>query len=201
MNAGSDTTAIQLTNVMYQLLKNPSKLAQLREEVDETVAANEFDHDVVPYSRVKNLPYLRACLDEALRITPPVSFGLPRRTPAEGAMIADNWVPGSVTVCIPAYIAHRDETLFPEPEQYTPERWLDTNAANLQSCFIAFSAGARGCIGRNLSYLEQYVLIATLVRRYEFSFFQDGFQLERKEDFNLLPGALPLRIRRRKISA
>ncbi len=200
VNAGSDTTAIQLTNVMYQLLKNPSKLATLRKELDAALKDQGQDQDqpvVVPYAEVKALPYLRACLDEALRITPPVAFGLPRRTPPRGAMIGGTWVPGDVTVCIPAYTAHRDEKWFPDPEAYQPERWLKEDSAKLQSQFIAFSAGARGCLGRNISYLEQTVLFASLLRRYNFSLVDEGWSLERREDFNLLPGNMPVRIKRR----
>lgn len=194
MNAGSDTTAIQLTNVMYQLLKNPSKLVELRKELDSALG---LEGDVVAYKHAKPLRYLRSCLDEALRITPPVSFGLPRRTPPEGATIGATWIPGDITVCIPAYIAHRDEKWFPDPESYQPERWLDEDAAKLQAQFIAFSAGARGCLGRNISYLEQYVLVASLLKRYDFALLHEDWEIERREDFNLLPGSLPLRIRRR----
>ncbi len=193
VNAGSDTTAIQLTNIMYQLLKNKSKLATLREELD---SALEDERTVVPYAEVKSLPYLRACLDEALRITPPVAFGLPRRTPPQGAMIGGTWVPGDVTVCIPAYTAHRDEKWFPDPEAYQPERWLKEDSSKLQSQFISFSSGARGCLGRNISYLEQFVLMASLLRRYDFELVDEGWTLERREDFNLLPGSMPLRIKR-----
>ena len=194
MNAGSDTTAIQLTNVMYYLLKNPMKLAELRRELSS--AAIKEEGEVVAYEDVKSLRYLRACLDEALRISPPVAFGLPRRTPPEGAMIGDTMVPGDTTVCIPAYTAHRDEKWFPDPEAYHPERWLSEDSGKLQAQFIAFTAGARGCLGRNISYLEQYVLIASLLRRYDFSLLDEDFELQKREDFNLLPGSFPVRIRR-----
>lgn len=181
---------------MYQLLKNPSKLSELRKELDSALG---WEGDVVAYKHAKPLRYLRSCLDEALRITPPVSFGLPRRTPPEGATIGGTWIPGDITVCIPAYIAHRDESWFPDPESYQPERWLNEDAAKLQSQFIAFSAGARGCLGRNISYLEQYVLIASLLKRYDFALLYEDWEIERREDFNLLPGSLPVKIRRRTL--
>ena len=125
------------------------------------------DVTVAPYEQVKHLPYLRACLDESLRITPPTSFGLPRRTPAEGANICGDFVPGDTHVAISAYVAHRDPQAFPDPEVYNPERWLGDAGKDLQPYMISFSAGARGCIGRNISYLEQTVLLASVVQRYE----------------------------------
>lgn len=182
---------------MYYLVKNPSKLAKLREEVAPAFSEGNF---VAPYSKVKHLPYLRACLDESLRITPPVSFGLVRKTPPEGAMIADQFIAGDTVVGVPAYIAHRDPLVFPEPEVYRPERWLENEekAKEMRNYFIPFSTGARGCIGRNISYLEQHVLIATLVHRYNFSLPSKDWSLDWEEAFNLWPCSMPLKVSKRE---
>jgi cytochrome P450 len=61
-------------------------------------------------------------------------------------------------VSISAYVAHRDPKVFPEPETFRPERWLGDDAKDLQAAFITFSAGARGCIGRNISYCKHLCL-------------------------------------------
>ncbi|KAH8163430.1 hypothetical protein CIB48_g4838 [Xylaria polymorpha] len=167
MNAGSDTTAIAMNNAMYWLLRHPECMARLRRELD---AVLENDEVIAPYDKVKHLPYLRACLDEALRITRPTTFGLPRKTPPEGAYILGDFIPGNTTVSISAYVAHRDESVFPDPERFNPDRWLGEKGKELQPYFITFSAGARGCIGRNISYLEQTVLLASVVHRYELAF-------------------------------
>ena len=115
LNAGSDTTALAMNNVMFHLLNNPACLTRLREEIDSVMNAGE---DVAAYDTVRHLPYLRACLDESLRLTPPTTFGLPRRTPPEGFQILDEWIPGDTTVSISAYVAHRDPIVFPDPECY-----------------------------------------------------------------------------------
>ncbi|KAH8812392.1 cytochrome P450 [Xylogone sp. PMI_703] len=195
MNAGSDTTAIAMNNVMYQLLRNPSCLTKLRAEVDTILDPTEI---VAPYDKVRHLPYLRACLDESLRLFPPTTFGLPRRTPPEGAPILGDFIPGDTSVSISAYVAHRDEKVFPDPDQYRPERWLEDGAKELQAAFISFSAGARGCIGRNISYLEQTVLLASVVHRYEFALPSREWEQTRWETFNLMPGPMPLKVWRRK---
>ncbi|RFU29840.1 hypothetical protein B7463_g6505, partial [Scytalidium lignicola] len=197
MNAGSDTTAIALTHALYYLIKNPSKLAKLREEV---ASAFSNDSTIVPYAKVKNLPYLKACLDESLRITPPVSFGLPRKTPPEGTLIIGKFIPGNTAVSVPAYVTHRDPDIFPQPEEYRPERWLEDEekAKEMRNYFIPFSAGARGCIGRNISYLEQHVLIATLVHRYDFALPHKNWVLDWEEAFNMWPSQMPLKVWRRQ---
>ena len=191
MNAGSDTTAIAMNNAMYMLLKNPACLATLRKEIDAVLDEEDV---VAPYDKVKHLPYLRACLDESMRIIPPTTFGLPRRTPAGGAPILGDYIPGNTSVAMSSYVAHRNESVFPEPEVYRPERWLEEGGKELQPYFIAFSAGARGCIGRNISYLEQMVVLASLLHRFEFALPYLDWEPERRETFNLSPGPMPLKV-------
>ena len=193
MNAGSVTTAIAIANVLYELLKHPKAMERLREEVD---AVLEPDEVVAPYDKVKHLTYLRACLDESLRLQPPTPHGLPRKTAPEGMWIMDQYIPGNTTVSMSALVAHRDESVFEDPESFIPERWLGEKGKQLQSYFITFSAGARGCIGRNISYLEQTVLIASLVHRYDFAL-PRGFTLERLETMNHILGEMPVKVWRR----
>lgn len=195
MNAGSTTTAIAMANVMYMLLANPKCMELLREEVDQAL---DEDDTIAPYEKVKYLPYLRACLDESMRVFPPTSHGLQRATPPEGAVILGDFVPGNTTVYMSAYVAHRSEKIFPEPEAFKPERWLGEAGKELGPYFIAFSAGARGCIGRNISYLEQTIALATMIHRYDIELAKPGFVPERLESFNLHPSEVPLRLRRRQ---
>ncbi|KIX04787.1 uncharacterized protein Z518_05658 [Rhinocladiella mackenziei CBS 650.93] len=195
MNAGSDTTAIAMNNALFLLLKNPPCLEKLREELDTVLDEDEV---VAPYDKVRHLPYLRACLDESMRLLPPTTFGLPRRTPPEGAPIAGEYVAGNTSVSMSSYVVHRDESIFPDAGTYKPERWLGDAGKELQPYFIAFSAGARGCIGRNISYLEQTVVLATLVHRFEFALPSPQWEPTRRENFNLSPSPMPLKVWKRK---
>ncbi|KAB8416415.1 hypothetical protein FH972_024934 [Carpinus fangiana] len=197
MNAGSATTAIAMANVLHQLLKpgHAAVLRRLREEID---AALGEDDVVAPYGKVKHLPYLRAVLDESLRLWPPTSHGLPRETPAEGMVVAGHAIGGGVTVSQSALIAHRNEEIFPDADKFIPERFLGDAGKALQPYFISFSAGARGCIGRNITYLEQIVLLASVLHRYEFALERPDWEIERLETFNLLLGEMPLKVWRRQ---
>ncbi len=109
MNAGHDTTVISLRNVLFFLLKYPRHMAKLHEELDEALDEDEI---VAPYGKVKHLPYLRACIDESLRMMPPVILGLPRRTPLEGAPVLDGFVAGNTSVSMSAYVVHHQESIF-----------------------------------------------------------------------------------------
>lgn len=195
MNAGSTTTAIALANVMYQLLQNPKCMQRLQEEIDSVL---DEDDEIAPYEKIKYLPYLRACLDESLRIFPPTSHGLLRATPPEGSNILGEYVPGGVTVSASAYVIHRDPVVFPQPDEYIPDRWLGEAGKELGPYFIAFSAGARGCIGRNISYLEQTVALATLIHRYDIELAKPGFVPERLETFNLHLNEMPIKLHLRQ---
>ncbi|KAF2094199.1 cytochrome P450 monooxygenase [Rhizodiscina lignyota] len=196
MNAGSDTTATALTNALYNLLKHPDCFQALRRELDAVLEPGEV---VAAYDRIKHLPYLRACLDESMRLNPPNTMNVPRLTPPEGLEVMGEWIPGNTTVHSPPYSMHRNPSIFPDPESFRPERWLAEDAQELQPHFITFSAGARGCIGRNITYLEQYVAIATLVHRYDFELISPDWVLPQREAFTCSPGDLPVRISRRQI--
>ncbi|KAM0256125.1 hypothetical protein ACHAPA_012282 [Fusarium lateritium] len=196
MNAGSDTTAIAMNNTLYHLVKHPHVLRNLQREVDEVL---EDDEVIAPFDKVKHLPYLRAVIDETLRITPSVTFNLPRRTPPSGCAIAEDYIPGDTSVNISSWTAHRDEAIFPEPDVFRPERWLGDGAQDLQRGFIAFSAGARGCIGRNISYLEQTVLLASVVHRYEMQLPSEDWKPVLNEGTNLLVAEMPIKVWRRRV--
>jgi cytochrome P450 len=200
MNAGSATTAIAMTNVLYQLLKNPKTMEKLVEEIDSALDDDEEESEdgVIAYDKVKHLPYLRACLDESLRLFPPTPHGLPRETPPDGTNIRGDYIPGGVTVAMSAFVAHRIESTFPQADEYIPERWLGEEGKLLQPFFLAFSAGARGCIGRNISYLEQTVVLASVLRRYEFALISPNWEIKRLETMNWLLGEMPVKVWRRE---
>jgi cytochrome P450 len=199
VNGGADGPAISLACTLYYLAKYPEKLAKLREELDSALSPSDT---VTPWSKVKNLAYLRACVNESMRLAPPVATDLVRKTPPAGARIDDQIVPGDTVVSISAYTAHRDPEVFPDPEAFLPERWLmkgDDRLREMLAVFIPFSAGSRSCIGRNITILEQLVFVATLCYRYEFALPSKEWEMEFEDYFNLWPVNLPMKIWRREV--
>jgi len=92
MGAGTETTATELSGLLYLLLMNPEKMAKL---VKEIRAAFRTDADM-HMEQIAKLGYLQACLEESLRLYPPVPIGLPRVIPMAGAQICGNFIPGGV---------------------------------------------------------------------------------------------------------
>lgn len=92
--AGSETTATLLSGVTYYMLRTPGAYTKLKEEVRGTFKSAEE----ITLTTTSRLSYLQACLDEALRLYPPVPLALPRRTRPEGDIIGGVFVPGNVDI-------------------------------------------------------------------------------------------------------
>jgi benzoate 4-monooxygenase len=202
MNAGSDTTAAALSSTIYHLLSNPTCLAKLRGEIEEIIPFHtdeSAEEALLPYASVCGLPYLRACIDETLRLRPPIAYQLPRLVHApDGAMIAGHHIQKGTVVAVPTYSVHRHEGLYKEPDAFKPERWLDTSdpdqIQSLKSYIIPFSQGSRACIGRHIAIVELQILISTFVRRYDMALISPVQQLPIFERFNSNPGPLPIHL-------
>lgn len=106
--AGSDTTAATLTCLFYNFVTHPEVYKTLQKEIDDffsaEVASNEFDT-----SALGKLKYLQACIDESLRLFPPVMSGLQRQTPPQGIQIGERFIPGNTIVQTPTYTMCRGE--------------------------------------------------------------------------------------------
>ncbi|CAD0088154.1 unnamed protein product, partial [Aureobasidium vineae] len=167
MIAGTETTATLLSGLTYYLLINPDKLAKL---VAEIRGAFTLETDIT-VDELARLPYLRACVEEGLRMYPPVPAGLPRKVPEEGAMIAGKFVPGNVTVSVNSWATYQSTTNFRNPTNFVPERFLGDpeyatdNIAALQP----FSLGPRNCLGKNLAYFEMRLLLTMVLFNFDLS--------------------------------
>ncbi|KAK7204357.1 putative cytochrome P450 [Myxozyma melibiosi] len=170
--AGSDTTAIALRAIIYFLLKNPAKLDKLVAELDNAEASRLLSEPVSYKESTTHLPYLNACIKEAIRMHPSVGLILERRVPKGGAQIAGHFFPEGTTVGINAWVIHNDPTIFPSPETFAPERWLEASPSKLQEmnqCWFPFGAGTRSCIGKNISMMEMSKVVPQLFREYKVS--------------------------------
>jgi cytochrome P450 len=200
MVAGSETTACALQNIFYFLILHPRCMQTLYEELESALGNEDGDDDeLVPaYDRVKFLPYLRAVIDETLRLRPSLPIALPRTTPPDGMNIAGVWVPGNTTVSASTWTIHRDPELFERPLEFLPERWLGENGVKIQKGFMAFSSGARACVGRNMAYMELTLVVAALVHRYHFALPSPDWKPTICETFVIKSGPMPVKIWRRR---
>ncbi|RMZ81016.1 hypothetical protein DV738_g2420, partial [Chaetothyriales sp. CBS 135597] len=180
--AGSDTTAISLSAVMYYLIRNRRCYDTVVEEIDAAVREGRIEDRqpsrIVSWTESRQLPYLDACIKEAFRCHPAAGLPLERVTPEQGIDIDGHYIPGGTIVGVNAWVLHKRPEVF-DPEQrfpvseYIPERWLEASKEQLKTMdgnMFQFGAGSRTCIGKNVSLLEIYKTIPSLLRRFEITF-------------------------------
>jgi cytochrome P450 len=165
--AGSDTSSTCLAGAFFYLTHNPVVLEKLAQEVGRTFKDVE---DIKSGPLLSSCAHLKACIDEALRMSPPIGGFLPRDVLSGGATIDGHHVPAGAVVGCSAYSIHHNAAYFPSPFSYQPERWLSSEGTATkesielaQSAFCPFSLGPRGCIGRNMAYMELLTTVARTV--------------------------------------
>ncbi|KAI0087970.1 cytochrome P450 [Irpex rosettiformis] len=174
--AGSDTTAKALSQLWYFLARNPQYYEKLRKEV---LLENEGD-----LNRQASMPYLNACINEALRMYPPVISGLQRRLEygSGGKVVADHFVPEGTQISVHLFSIQRSSRHFyPLPDTFRPDRWLTNQTYMLpndevipasevktdKSVFLPFSAGPQSCVGKGVAIIEMRAVTDAVVRRFE----------------------------------
>ena len=172
--AGHETTASAIVWVLYWVHYLPEVQQNLRSEL-ETLGT---DPDPVA---ITQLPYLTAVCQEALRIYPitPTTFIRALREP----MTLAGYHFKAGTALMPAtYIIHQRPDIYPEPQKFRPERFLERQFAPYE--FLPFGGGHRYCIGSALAMMELKISVATLLTDFEL----------------MLPHARPLRPARRGLT-
>ena len=176
--AGSDTTAISLSAVFYYLLKNPRCYRKLMQEIDTAVGSGIVEDrltGLVTWAESQKLPYFDACVKEAFRLHPAAGLPLERVVPPSGAEICREVIAAGTIVGCSAWVIHRRPEIFgSDVDAYRPERWLETSKETrkgMEGCMFQFGMGARTCIGKNISLLEIYKLVPSLLRRFEVGIF------------------------------
>ncbi|CAN9426650.1 unnamed protein product [Alternaria alternata] len=173
--AGSDTTAIAFRSLFYHLMHSPNVYARLEKEIDE--AFQEGHMDLPPtYKQASQLPYLCACIKEALRIHPGAQLSLPRTVPRGGMELCGQFIPEGYTVGINAAVMHFDRRVFgQDADIFNPDRWMDPVRANqMDKYMMSFGGGTRTCIGKNIALIELHKLSPQLVWNYHFEFYDAG---------------------------
>ncbi|KAL8941387.1 MAG: hypothetical protein Q9216_002265 [Gyalolechia sp. 2 TL-2023] len=152
--AGADTTAIAINSILYHLMRNPTVHRTLTAEIDTAIENNTLTLPVAYASAIK-LPYLRACINESMRLNPSVGLPMPRTIPAAGARISGFDFPPRYRIGINSAVVQYDRDVFGEDaEVFRPERWIEgkADAARMERTMMVFGAGARTCIGKNVSF-------------------------------------------------
>ncbi len=143
--AGHETTATSLSWAVERLARHPDKLERLRGEV--SAGAEE---------------YLTATIQETLRLRPVIAIVIRRLT--EPVEIGGYELPAGVSVTPSIYLVHRNPEIYPEPDRFLPERFLERPPGTYT--WIPFGGGVRRCLGASFAQFEMAVVLKELVKHH-----------------------------------
>jgi cytochrome P450 len=143
--AGHETTATALSWAMERLVRHPEKLERLRAEA---LAGGEE-------------PYLTATIQETLRLRPVIVIVIRKLT--EPVELGGYELPAGASVTPSIHLVHRNPEIYPEPDSFIPERFLDNPPGTYT--WIPFGGGIRRCLGAAFAQFEMQVVLRELVKR------------------------------------
>ncbi|KAF5326502.1 hypothetical protein D9611_000513 [Ephemerocybe angulata] len=172
MIAGRDTTAATLTFAVYLLSQHPIVFQRLRSEILEKIGPNRRPS----FEDLKELKYLRAVLNETLRLFPVVPFNVresineavwPSPDPSKKPL----YVPPGTKTAYSVFVMHRRTDLWgPDAEEYDPDRFLDDRLQKYlvknSFIFLPFNAGPRICLGQQFAYNEMSFMMIRLLQTF-----------------------------------
>jgi cytochrome P450 len=162
--AGHETTAHGLSWMYYLLSQAPAAREQMEAEVDAVLGGRVPTND-----DVENLPWTRACFEEAMRLYPPVWHV--QRVPIEDDVVAGYRLPAGTLVFVSIWSTHRDPGVWDNPAGFDPRRFLgDAPKQRPRFSYLPFSGGRRICIGQGFAMMNATILAAMIAQRFRFDF-------------------------------
>ncbi|KAI9370285.1 cytochrome P450 [Aspergillus egyptiacus] len=195
--AGSETTALTLSGILYHIFRTPRVYAKLVAEIDAAVDSKQLSSPHIAYNEAIKLPYLTACVKEGMRMHPVTGVSFPRHAPPSGCMIGGQYIPGNARIGLNPAVIHFDKGVFgPDAEVFRPERWIEGDASFMDRHIMQFGMGSRTCLGKNISMCEIYKAIPQLLKAFSFEL---GSQDELRTTSYWLhkPVAIDVKVRRR----
>jgi cytochrome P450 len=171
--AGSDTTSVVMSAAFFYLARRPDVQAKIAQEVRATFSSYS---EIKSGTKLSNCKYLTAFLQEAMRMTPPVAAEPAREVLPGGTTVDGHYFPAGLQLSTGLYCLSYNENAYPEPFKFRPERWIvgegdegssPESVALAENAFCAFSYGSRGCIGKNLAWLEMRLVMAKTLWQFE----------------------------------
>ncbi|KAK5899238.1 hypothetical protein CesoFtcFv8_008737 [Champsocephalus esox] len=162
--AGYETSSSSLSFLAYNLAINPHIMKRLQEEVDSTFP----NKGPVEYQALMEMEYLDGVINESLRLYPIA----PRLERVAKATVEINGlvIPKYMVVIVPTWTLHRDPDLWPEPEEFKPERFSKENKGSIDPyTYMPFGAGPRNCIGMRFALVMMRLALVEILQRYSFS--------------------------------
>lgn len=175
--AGHETTATTLAWAFYQIHQQPEVREKLLQELD-SLGENSSP------MKIAELPYLTAVCQETLRMYPVIPVLFPRITKSP-VKLGGHSFEKETTLMPSIYLVHYREDLYPNAQQFKPERFLERQYSPHE--YFPFGGGSRRCLGYALAQLEMKLVLATILSRYQLALAEDKPVKLQRRGFTLAP--------------
>ncbi|KAK8484974.1 hypothetical protein V6N11_019437 [Hibiscus sabdariffa] len=180
---GTDTSSTSIEFTLAEVINNPEVMRKAQKELDEVVGKD----NIVEESHIHKLPYLLAIMKESLRLHPVLPLLVPH-SPAEACTVGGYAIPKGCRVFINAWAVHRDPSIWENPSEFNPDRFLDGqwDFSGNDFSYFPFGSGRRMCAG--IAMAERMVLysIATLLHSFDWKVQEDKNKLDLSEKFGIV---------------
>jgi cytochrome P450 len=188
MLAGSETTSSAIMWSFHLLMLYPETLKRAVEEIRSKFP---LDH-LITYKEVcTHLPYIEACVYEALRQSPTTAGLTPRISMSRGITVQGHYIPPGTEIYVNLRSVNMHTSIWKDPHRFDPERFLNNDAA--KHALFTFSYGPRICIGRNLAWVEMLTIVANVLKDYDIKLPENNMFGPHNVDAQNLPKLLPSR--------
>ncbi|RYP29952.1 hypothetical protein DL767_006485 [Monosporascus sp. MG133] len=174
LTAAGDTGKTAMSATFFYLCRNPEAYQKLADEI----RSNFESGSKIRGAALASCHYLRACIDEALRMSPPAPGILwrelaPEESGDQSFIVDGHVIPDGTLVGVNTYSLHHNEEYFPNSFTYSPERWLAPSITPeakklMRDAFAPFSTGPRGCAGKAMAYLQISLVLAKTLWYFDF---------------------------------
>ncbi|XP_056442486.1 cytochrome P450 3A30-like [Gadus chalcogrammus] len=162
--AGYETSSSSLVFLAYNLALNPEVMTKLQQEIDSTFP----NKGAVEYQALNQMEYLDSVINESLRLYP-LALRLERVAKAT-VEINGLVIPKGTVVMVPLWVLHRDPDLWPNPEEFKPERFSKENKDTIDPyTYMPFGAGPRNCIGMRFALVMMKLAMVEILQKFSFA--------------------------------
>lgn len=183
--AGSDTTSDAIATFIMTMLNHPEEQRKAQEELDRVVGRDRMP----TFQDQDDLPYISAIVKEVQRWRPVIAGGLAHATTKDDTVMGNYFIPAGTTIIPNAYAIHRDPELYPEPEKFKPERFIDSSGKVVGNKFaerghFGFGYGRRICPGMYIAERSLFIVFSRMLWGFTISPAKDTSGKDIKVDSN-----------------
>jgi cytochrome P450 family 110 len=182
--AGFETAAAAMSWMLYWVHYIPEVREKLLSEL------NSYSGDLEPIT-ITRLPYLEAVCNETLRINPPAvsTFARTVKKPIE---IDGYYLEPGTGIDVSIYLAHRRESVYPEPSKFKPERFLSGQFSPYE--YLPFGGGQCRCLGASLAQYEMKLVLATIMSNFKLELINPKPLKPKRHGIVMIPPELKMRV-------